>query len=161
VKYRQQELQIPPSIRKARHGLAPSLVLAVSLLGAWAVGAQSDKPSSRSVKDGVYTEAQAKRGQAVYLEECARCHSDTLAGGENSPALAGDAFLDKWNGKTVNDLFELIRGTMPADSPGRLSRQQYVDIVAFMFEMNKFPPGKVELDRDSAHLKDIVINTKQ
>ena len=84
-----------------------------------------------------------------------------MGGGENSPALAGDAFLEKWNGKTVDDLFELIRSTMPADSPGTLSRQQYVDIVAFMFEVNKFPAGKTELERDSAHLKDIVIHTKR
>ncbi len=130
-------------------------------LAAWVLQAQGDHPPSRSVNDGVYTDPQAKRGQAVYQEECSRCHSENLAGGENSPALAGDAFLEKWNGKTVDDLYELIRTTMPADSPGRLSRQQYVDIVAFMFQVNKFPPGQGELERDSARLKDILINTKR
>jgi len=147
-------VQIPRSNWKNRPGVPTALLLGLLLLTTWVIQA-------RSVTDGVYAEPQARRGQAVYLEECARCHSEALSGGENSPALAGDAFLEKWNGKTADDLFELIRTTMPADSPGRLSRQQYVDIVAFIFEANKFPAGKAELERDSAHLKDILINTKR
>jgi len=153
--------QIPRIIRKIRPGTPLILLLGLLPLTAWVIQAQGEKPPSRSVGDGIYTEPQARRGQAVYIEECARCHSEGLSGGENSPPLAGDAFLEKWNGKTVDDLFELIRSSMPADSPGRLSRQQYVDIVAFMFEVNKFPPGQGELERDSARLKDIIINAKR
>ena len=36
--------------------------------------ATQDAPLT-SVRDGVYTETQAKRGAANYLEACARCHS--------------------------------------------------------------------------------------
>ena len=42
----------------------------------------------RSVKSGVYSEAQAKRGEDLIYLECAKCHSATLLGGENNtPAL--------------------------------------------------------------------------
>ena len=150
--------QIPRRIWRIRDVVPSALLLGLSLLTALVMQVRAD---NRSVRDGVYAEAQARRGQAVYLEECSRCHSEGLSGGENSPALAGDAFLEKWDGKTVDELFEVIRTTMPADSPGRLSRQQYVDIVAFMFEVNKFPAGKGELERDSAHLRDIIINAKR
>ena len=113
--------------------------------------------TSRSVLDGVYTAAQSKKGQADYQEECSRCHGDNLGGAEGAPALAGDAFLNGWKGSTVGDLFDRIRTTMPSDSPGRLSRQQYADIVAYILSANNFPAGKAELERESAPLKEIRI----
>jgi mono/diheme cytochrome c family protein len=112
---------------------------------------------SRSVLDGVYTEAQGSRGKAIYQEECARCHSETLLGGEGSPELAGDAFLERWKGQTAGDLFERIRSSMPSDSPGRLSRQQYADVLAYMFKANHFPAGQTELARETDTLKQIRI----
>src|SRR4051812_34168550 len=84
----------------------------------------------RSVWDGVYTTAQAQRGKALSGEECARCHSESLGGGEAAPALAGDAFVERW--QNAGELFEKIRSTMPTDSPGRLGRQEYADILAYI-----------------------------
>jgi len=34
--------------------------------------------TSRSVWDGVYTEAQAKRGEAIYEQNCVSCHGPAL-----------------------------------------------------------------------------------
>ncbi len=61
---------------------------------------------TRSVWDGVYTEEQAKRGEAVYRKECATCHGDILTGGESAPPLTGGAFQANWNGLTLGDLFD-------------------------------------------------------
>ena len=110
---------------------------------------------SKSVWDGVYTEEQAKRGESIYHKECAACHGDMLTGGESAPPLAGGAFLANWNGLTVGDLFDRIRKTMPQSAPGRLTRQQDSDILAFMLSVNKFPAGKTELYRQSEMLKEI------
>jgi len=110
---------------------------------------------TRSVWDGVYTEEQAKRGEPVYRKECAACHGEQLNGGESAPPLTGGAFLSNWNGLTLGDLFDRIRKTMPQTSPGRLSRQQDADILAFMLSMNKFPSGKTELYRQTEMLKEI------
>jgi S-disulfanyl-L-cysteine oxidoreductase SoxD len=110
---------------------------------------------SRSVWDGVYTDEQAKRGEAVYRKECASCHGDSLAGGESAPPLTGGAFLANWNGLTLGDLFDRIRKTMPQNSPGKLSRQQNADVLAFALSANKFPVGKAELSRQSEFLKEI------
>jgi cytochrome c len=110
---------------------------------------------TRSVWDGVYTEEQAKRGEPVYRKECAACHGEQLNGGESAPPLAGGAFLSNWNGLTLGDLFDRVRKTMPQTSPGRLSRQQDADILAFMLSMNKFPSGKTELYRQTEMLKEI------
>ncbi|HMD48892.1 MAG TPA: cytochrome c, partial [Bryobacteraceae bacterium] len=65
----------------------------------------------RSVWDGVYTQDQAKQGEAVYSESCSSCHGTSLIGQDAAPALAGGDFLSNWNGLTVGDLFERIRTT--------------------------------------------------
>src|SRR5450432_1976055 len=88
--------------------------------------------SSRTAKEGVYTKEQAGRGQAVYREECAKCHAENLTGGDGSPELTGPDFLKRWDGKTVGDLFEFVRKTMPTDDPGHLSMRQYSDLAAFL-----------------------------
>lgn len=117
---------------------------------------QEPAPSpARSVWDGVYTEEQSKRGDEVYRKECAACHGDSLSGGESAPALTGGAFLANWNGLTLADLFDRIRKTMPQSAPGRLSRQQDADVLAFMLSANKFPTGKSELYKQSEMLKEI------
>jgi mono/diheme cytochrome c family protein len=116
---------------------------------------RAQAPASRSVWDGVYTEDQAKRGETIYRKECAACHGDMLTGGESAPPLTGGAFLANWDGLTMGDLFDRIRKTMPQSNPGRLTRQQDADILAFMLSVNKFPSGKTELYRQSEMLKEI------
>jgi len=116
---------------------------------------------SRSVWDGVYTEEQAKRGETVYKKECASCHGASLTGGESSPPLSGGAFFANWNGLTLGDLFERIRKTMPQTAPGKLTRQQNADVLAFMLSVNKFPAGKTELYRQTEMLKEIRFDWKK
>src|SRR5207249_5964670 len=52
-------------------------------------------------------------------------------------------------------LFDRIRKTMPQSKPGRLTRQQDADVLAFLLNINKFPAGKTELYRQSEMLKEI------
>ena len=128
------------------------------------LGAQQAAPASRvtrSVWDGVYTTEQAKRGEAAYAATCARCHGTVLSGGEMSPPLAGGAFLSNWNGLTVGDLYERVRITMPADSPGSLRGPLIADVLAHVLRMNGFPTGKTELDRKVEMLKDITIEASK
>jgi len=115
----------------------------------------SQAPETRSVWDGVFTEEQAKRGEEMYRKECASCHGDTLVGGGGAAALTGGTFLSNWNGLTVGDLFDRIRKTMPQGSPGKLTRQQDADILAYLLSFNKFPAGKTELQKQVEFLKEI------
>jgi mono/diheme cytochrome c family protein len=112
---------------------------------------------SRSVWEGVYTADQAKRGAALYATNCASCHGLGLTGGESAPPLTGGEFLSNWGGLTVGDLFERIRGSMPADRPGTLSRAQNADILAHLLSVGEFPAGKAELSTQTEVLKQIRI----
>ena len=113
-----------------------------------------------SVASGVYTADQAKRGQAVYVDACSKCHLDDLSGGANSPPLVGDDFLAGWKGKTVGVLFDEVRMTMPFDSPGTLTPEQYADVIAYILSANKYPAGDKELAHDVAPLQQIQIVAK-
>jgi mono/diheme cytochrome c family protein len=115
----------------------------------------------RSVWEGVYTKQQAGRGQSAYSQECLKCHGENLMGGEGAPAVAGDEFLHKWNGKSAGDLFELIRKTMPSEDPGNLSRRQYADILAYILSVNAFPAGEKELSSEIEPLNEIRIEAKR
>jgi cytochrome c len=119
------------------------------------------QPPTKSIWDGVYTEAQATRGKGLYSQECASCHGGELTGGEMAPPLAGGEFMAGWDGLTIGDLFERVRISMPQNAPGSLSGQQNADILAFMFSSNKFPAGETELPKEAGILKQIKFEVKK
>lgn len=116
---------------------------------------------TRSVWDGVYTADQAKRGEASYKTGCSSCHGETLKGAGESPALAGMAFMSNWSGLPLADLYERIRRTMPQDNPARITRQQKIEILAYLLSMNKFPSGNTDLPRQPELLRLIRIEANK
>jgi mono/diheme cytochrome c family protein len=110
-----------------------------------------------STAKGVYTLAQAERGQADYLKYCASCHREDLSGFSTIPPLTGDMFMETWAGRTADDLFTYIRSSMPPYRSVAISRQSYADVVAFVFKSNSMPPGSDELTPDSTLLGAVTI----
>src|SRR5262245_33145804 len=100
------------------------------LAAAQAVTAESALAQAQvSVWSGVYTTAQSKRGEEFYSGACKHCHGVRLNGAAApdqppSPAIARAAFLRKWAGKPVAELFTYVRTDMPPDAPGTLTDQQ-------------------------------------
>jgi len=129
-------------------------VVVLAVLGT--AGAAALGQSATSVWDGVYTEAQAKKGEAVYFAQCANCHGEDFAGREQAPALAGLGFMEKWNRATVRTLFEKVE-QMPPTQPKALPTQDYVDVTAYMLSVNELPAGQAALPNDRAALARIEI----
>ena len=115
--------------------------LAILLLTLWV------QEPPKTTLDGVYTAAQARRGEAVYAAKCSSCHREDLTG-FNGPPLKGDMFMDHWREFNVDVLFNVIATTMPR-SQDRLSESEYLDIQAYMLEQNGLPSGSAELTKDS------------
>ena len=128
---------------------------------AWLTATAQQASPTRSVWDGVYTAEQAKRGEALYAQNCAACHGNALEGGEMAPPLSGGAFNANWNGLTMGDLSERVRISMPQNNPGSLSRQQCSDILAFMLSVGSFPAGTMELAREAEVLKQIAFEASK
>jgi mono/diheme cytochrome c family protein len=131
-----------------------------ALLGAAIlVGGVRAQPS-RTIWDGVYTDAQAKRGEAIYFETCVRCHGPQLQGGNDGAGpLTGPTFNGNWNGVPLGQMVDRMRATMPLDKPNTLTRQQTADVLTFILSMNKVPAGKTELPRQVDLLNTITFKT--
>ena len=121
------------------------------LAGAYStVRAQAPK----SVLDGVYTEAQSKRGDKVYADNCATCHGPKLEGTDTGgPTLVGKDFVNGWKEMSAGALLSKISMDMPSNAPGTLTPAQYADVMAFVLSVNKYPAGQTELPTDAAALK--------
>ena len=114
--------------------------------------------ASSTVLDGVFTAAQARRGQLVYRQNCESCHGSDLGGdGDMAPRIAGSNFMGLWTEFPVGSMFERIKVSMPEDGPGRLTDEEYTDVVAFILDSNSYPAGDTELPADKAELDKIMI----
>jgi len=109
----------------------------------------------KSTLDGVYTDAQATRGEAVYTRACVSCHQADLSGGGQAAALVGPDFNSDWKEQTLFDIFDRTQTTMPADKAGSLSPAETADVVAFLLKKGSFPAGQTEVPSAPAALKEI------
>ncbi len=121
------------------------LIVAAAVL---AVSAAVRAQEQRSVKAGVYTAAQAERGIAVYRSKCASCHAPNR--------FTDEFFYLSFAGKPLWEMFDVISDSMPEDNPGSLTREQYADVIAYLLQLNKFPPGDTDLPTDKDTLSTIV-----
>lgn len=131
------------------------LLLSLILVGAARpVSAQSNVSATRvsvTIWDGVYTSAQADRGARAVEQNCGACHS---------PTEWSNRFIASWSGRSIGELQTQIRTTMPFDSPGRLTAEQYADIVAYILRLNNVPAGERELPTEDALLNTISVTTR-
>jgi mono/diheme cytochrome c family protein len=113
------------------------IVCVIPLVVAAAAPAQTSGETATTVRDGVYSAEQAKRGRTTYDAKCASCHD----GGTMGPELWGDQFLAQWDDKFVGAFFSRIQTTMPEDAPGTLGENDVLDVVAYVLQTNGFPAG--------------------
>lgn len=123
-------------------------------LGAWALLVLLHVPSlaaqeTKSVKAGVYTAAQADRGQAVFGSKCASCHAPNR--------FTDDLFYTSFAGKPLWEMFDVISDSMPEDAPGSLKKEEYADVIAYLLKLNNFPTGSSDLPIDKDALSAILM----
>lgn len=106
-----------------------SLIISTAALGASQAG---------------YTKAQAANGGTVYSRSCAQCHGQTLQG-DSGPPLKGQVFHQAYGAGTAAELYDFISRQMPANEPGSLSQQQYLDVTSYILERNGMSAGKTPL----------------
>jgi DNA-binding beta-propeller fold protein YncE/mono/diheme cytochrome c family protein len=110
--------------------------------------------AGKTTWDGVYSPAQAARGEAVYADKCAKCHGAEGIGGD-APELVGSGFASGYSDFGLDTLFNRIKTSMPADAAGSLSAQETVDIMVAVLALNEFPAGGTELPPTPAALSGI------
>lgn len=110
-----------------------------------------------SVSTGVYTEAEAQRGQGAYASRCATCHGRALISTNDAPSLVGEPFAIGWKGKTLGERFTIIKESMPPNNPGDLPDRFVIDVLAFILKSNGYAPGASPLPEDPADLEKFII----
>jgi S-disulfanyl-L-cysteine oxidoreductase SoxD len=139
---------------RRRTSKSATLLLGALVLGAIAVPI-AQGVTARTVWDGVYSEAQAARGKAVYEAQCAYCHQSDLRGQGFAPGLVEDVFSSRWQDGNLGDLLTIVKATMPQDKPASLTDEEYAAIVAYLLQANRYPAGQQELHPDPAGLKEV------
>lgn len=124
--------------------LGAALTLGV---GAGEARGQAGEEAPPTTQDGVYTAEQAERGRETYMRVCSQCHALDWYTGD---------IVRAWNGAPIYGLFEVISTTMPQDNPGSLQRRQYVDMIAYILELNGMPAGEAELSTGTSRLRQIL-----
>ena len=61
----------------------------------------------------------------------------------------------------MDDLFYIIRTLMPYGQPATLSKQEYIDIIAYILMVNGYPAGAQPLPSDRPILKRMMIKAQQ
>ncbi len=125
------------------------------------LGVARAQDAPKSIWEGVFTAEQAERGAATYKQVCSECHGGDLMGDGFAPPLAGADFQGNWNDLSVGDFFERIRISMPPSGPGEVTPAQKADIVAHIFNLNKYPAGTTEIEPKTEALKGIKIELKK
>lgn len=120
-------------------------------------------PSSTAVAktstwDGVYTAAQAQHGATLFATTCNKCHGPAAAGStDDGGRLVGREFFEKFDGVTLDQLFNSILTLMPLDHPKSLAPKDVADITAYLLSQNQMPAGPSPLSEDPAQLKTLRI----
>jgi polar amino acid transport system substrate-binding protein len=110
-------------------------------------------PRKHSKVPALYTADQATKGAVAYYQSCSMCHGPLLDGqsaGYPGPALKGPDFADPSYDFHVKDIFNFVAKLMPPGTPGSLTHEEDVLIMAFLLQQNGYPPGTKELTYDEA-----------
>ena len=137
------------------HGIR--VVVVVAMTAAVSVGVVvSLAQAPVSVRDGIYTTAQAEQGRAIYDNQCVSCHGELSAFVPEMAALLADhTFRSRWEGRSLGELFSLILEEMPQDAPGTLSVEQTADLIAYLLSGNRLPAGDAVISDDLDRLNQI------
>jgi cytochrome c5 len=110
------------------------------------------KPAAQTTLSGVYTAAQASKGEDMYYGICISCHAKGY--------YTGPSFKKNWSGRPLSDLYDWVLNKMPKNDPGSLTPDESVEVIAYILQQNKMPAGKVALPANWKALFGIKIQLK-
>ena len=108
--------------------------------------------AAKTTLNGVYTQAQADKGEEIYYGICITCHP--------KGTYAGASFKSNWSGRPLSDLYDWVKTKMPKSDPGALSASESVQVMSYILQQNKMPTGTTPMSTDRTILSRITIRLK-
>lgn len=128
------------------------LAATTARIAAQAKPATQTKAAPVTTMSGIYTTAQAAKGEETYYTLCISCHP--------KGTYAGAGFKTNWGGKPLSDLYDWVLNKMPKNDPGSLTPAESVEVIAYILQQNKMPAGKTALAPNPNALFRILIQLK-
>jgi mono/diheme cytochrome c family protein len=141
---------LPDTLPSTAPGSAQAAPVRPATAAAATPAARTAPVATRAASTGVFTEAQARRGEQLFNQACSKCHNVT--------DHTGTSFTAKWSSNSLGDIFDQV-STMPPASPGGLNPDGYANLVAFFLSKSGYTPGREELPADRNALKGIRVGT--
>ena len=123
---------------------------ALAVLAGAVVVTVAAQDAQRTVRDRVFSAAQAARGEQLFESICMNCH-------EIPEFTAAGAYLDDVEGKPLWETFEYVWAEMPEDEPASLNPEDYAAVLAYIFSIYGLPGGDTDLPTDREALEAITI----
>lgn len=127
-----------------------ALAASAVAVGVALVAGLAAQDGQRTVRDGVFSSAQAARGERVFESICVNCH-------EMTEFTAAGAYLEDVEGEPLWETFDFVSSEMPEDDPGSLEPKEYAAVLAYIFSVYGLPSGDAELPVDRDSLRAIAI----
>lgn len=112
-----------------RNRLTLSICVGLICASVWADRTAAQEPTT----SGIFLQEQATRGENQFLITCAGCHG--------SFDLLTPGFSRSWAGRSILELYSVIKNTMPETDPGMLSPEATADVVAYILSEQGYPAG--------------------
>jgi mono/diheme cytochrome c family protein len=113
-------------------------------------GGVGGQETARSVRDGVYSPAQAQRGERLFESICTSCH-------ELEEFTGSGGYLELAEGQSLWETFDYVSAEMPEDDPGSLQPEEYAAVLAYLLRAYGLPSGAAELPVDQEPLESLAI----
>ena len=133
-------------------GLAGAVLCVLPLIGHAQNVLNDGITPTRSIWSGVFTIAQAQRGENDFVQfHCGYCHHPDMSGdvSEGVSPLRGDHFMVNWDRQPLSDFVRRIH-LNPSDQSADMDVATATDITAYILWVNHLPSGKTELPADHA-----------
>ena len=105
----------------------------------------------QSTNDAVYSKPQAKVGEQLYKDNCLTCHDKKYF----------RPVLKRWDGQPLGLFYTVMSASMPESNPGSLPDQQYLDILAYILSLSRYPAGDDALHNTDDALNQITIANRK
>jgi len=97
-----------------------------------------------------FTPAQANQGGMTFNSLCRGCHDPSR--------FSSESFTRRWEGRTVSELVAFLRNAEPRSLHGGYPDVHYLELTAFVLELNGLTSGPDALPSDPQVLENIRIH---